>query len=173
MPATIQIRRRLGSAGAPTVLAPGELGYNDPGGAAADALYIGTTPPGVKTLISATRQVELAGAQTITGIKTFPLTNLRILGGANNNILSTDGAGNLEWTAAPGGGILAVATDATLGGDGTSASPLSVLRWATSRNVSLQATGGTTISITPASFNGSADAIMTGFEITGLDGGTY
>ena len=171
MTATIQIRRRVGSAGVPTTLAEGELAFQDPGGGPA-SLYIGTTPAAVLTLVSATRQVEIAGAQTITGIKTIAVGSFKLTGGANTNILSTDGAGNLSWTAAPGGGITAVSHDATMTGDGN-ATPLSVIKLATARTIGLTATGGTTITATAASFDGSANVTISGFEVTGLDGGTY
>jgi hypothetical protein len=135
-------------------------------------LYVGTSPAAVKTLISSVRQVEIAGAQTITGIKTIAVANFKLTGGASTNILTTDGAGNLTWSAAPGGGITAVAHDTTMTGDGN-ATPLSVVHLATARQITLQATGGTTITVTAANFDGSANAIMTGFEVTGLDGGAY
>lgn len=173
MPATIQIKRRIGTAGNPTTLAAGELAYNDPGGAAGDELFIGTTPPAVKRLVSSARQVELAGDQTITGEKTIDVANFKLLGGGNNNILATDGTGNLTWTASPTGGILAVETDDTLDGRGVTGDPLSVVKLGTARAITLQATGGTTITVTQAMFDGSAAAIMTGFEVTGLDGGTF
>jgi hypothetical protein len=178
----MQVKRRIGTAGAPPVLAEGQIGYNDPQVAANDdALYIGSTASGspvIRTLVSSTRQVELGGAQTITGAKTIGVANLKLTGGANNNILTTDGAGNLAWTAAPSGGLLTVATDTTLSGNGTSGDPLSVESLATPRNISLQAAAPaadgskTVITVTPASFNGTADALMTGFTVS-LDDGTY
>ena len=171
MVATIKIKRRVGSAGVPTTLNEGELAFQDPGGGPA-SLYIGTTPAAVMTLVSATRQVEIAGAQTITGTKTIAVGAFKLTGGANTNILSTDGAGNLTWTAAPGGGITAVSHDATMTGDGN-ATPLSVVKPATARTIGLTATGGTTITATAASFDGSANVTISGFEVTGLDGGTY
>ena len=174
MTATIQIKRRIGSAGVPTTLAVGELAVQDPGGGPA-SLYVGTSPAAVLTLVSATRQVEIAGAQTVTGVKTFsPGTagSFHLTGGAATNILTTDGAGNVSWTAAPGGGITAVSHDTTMTGDGN-ATPLSVVKIATARTIGITATGGTTITQTPASFDGSANVSITGFEVTGLDGGTY
>jgi len=171
MTATIQIRRRVGSAGVPASLAEGELAFQDPGGGPA-SLFIGTTPAAVLTLVSATRQVEIAGAQTVTGAKTFSPTSLKITGGAATNILTTDGAGNISWTAAPGGGITAVSHDTTMTGDGN-ATPLSVVKLATARTIGLTATGGTTITATAASFDGSANVTISGFEVTGLDGGTF
>jgi hypothetical protein len=86
--------------------------------------------------------------------------------------MTTDGAGNLSWNAAPGGGILSVAHDSTLTGDGN-LTPLSVVHLATARQITLQATGGTKITVTPASLDDSAAATMTEFEIVGLDAGTY
>jgi len=171
MTATIKIRRRVGSAGVPASLAEGELAFQDPGGGPA-SLYVGTTPTAVLTVVSAARQVEIAGAQTITGTKTIAVGALKITGGANTNILTTDGAGNLSWSAAPGGGITAVSHDTTLTGDGN-ATPLSVVKLATARTIGLSATGGTTITATAASFDGSANVTISGFEVTGLDGGTY
>jgi len=171
MSAVIKIKRRVGSAGVPSSLSEGELAFQDPGGGPA-SLYIGTTPTAVLTLVSAARQVEIAGAQTITGTKTIAVGTLKITGGANTNILTTDGAGNLSWTAAPGGGITAVSHDATMTGDGN-ATPLSVIKIATARTIGLSATGGTTITATSASFDGSANVTISGFEVTGLDGGTY
>ena len=174
MTATIQIRRRVGSAGVPTALAEGELAFQDPGGGPA-SLYIGTTPAAVLTLVSNTRQVEIAGAQTVTGAKTFSpgsAGSFHLTGGAATNILSTDGAGNVSWTAAPGGGITAVSHDTTMTGDGN-ATPLSVIKLATARTIGLTATGGTTITATAASFDGSANVTISGFEVTGLDGGTF
>jgi hypothetical protein len=171
MTAVIQIKRRVGSAGIPTALAEGELGFHDPGGGPA-SLYIGTTPAGVLILVDSTRQVELTGAQTITGAKTISVANIKITGGAATNVLTTDGSGNLSWSAAPGGGITAVSHDTTLTGDGNTTA-LSVVKIATARNLGITATGGTTITQTPASFDGSANTNITNFEVTGLDGGTY
>jgi hypothetical protein len=171
MVAIIQIKRRVGSAGAPTALAEGELGFHDPGGGPA-SLYVGTTPAGILTLVDATRQVEIAGAQTISGVKTISVANLKITGGASTNVMTTDGAGNLSWSAAPGGGITAVSHDTTLAGDGN-VTPLSVLKLATGRNIGITATGGTTITQSPALFDGSGNVSITNFEVTVLDGGTY
>lgn len=180
---TMQIRRRLGSPGAPTSLAEGQFGYNDPGAAVNDdQLFIGSLQGAtatVRTLVSSQRQVELAGAQTITGAKTISISNLKVTGGSANDIVTTDGAGNLTFTAAPSGGLLAVATDGTLSGNGTSATPLSVQHLVTARNISLQAAAAaadgsktTFTTITPASFDGSADALVTNIAIS-LDDGVY
>jgi hypothetical protein len=174
MTATIKIKRRVGSAGVPTTLAEGELAFHDIGGGPAE-LYVGTTPAAVLTLVSNTRQVEIAGAQTITGAKTFTPGSggsFHLTGGSATNILSTDGAGNVSWTAAPGGGIAAVSHDTTLTGDGAG-TPLSVLKIATARTIGIGAVGGTTITQTAASFDGSANVTISNFEVTGLDGGTY
>src|SRR5262249_22201528 len=125
------------------------------------------------------RQIEMNGAQTVpTGAgnaKTWDLTNFRLLGGANNSILITDGSGNLSWVTAPGGGLLFVSTDGTLDGDGTALDPLSVLHWAAPVTIDLQVnpTGGTQITVNAADIDGTADAILTNFEITVLDGGTF
>src|SRR5215475_5727668 len=103
MTATLRLKRRVGSAGLPSSLLEGELAFHDAGGGPGE-LYIGTTPSAVLPLVSNTRQVEIAGAQTITGIKTFSTTSLKITGGGSGNILSTDGLGNLSWIAASSGG---------------------------------------------------------------------
>jgi hypothetical protein len=169
--ATIKIKRRVGSSGTPSSLAEGELAFQDPGGGPA-SLYVGSTPAAVLTLVSNTRQVEVAGSQNITGTKTIAVGNLKITGGSSSNVLTTDGAGNLSWSAAPGGGISSVSHDATMSGDGN-VTPLSVIKLGTARTIGLTATGGTTITATAASFDGSANVNITGFEVTGLDGGTY
>lgn len=179
----MQIKRRIGATGAPTALEEGQLGYTDPGAALDDdTLYIGSldgATPVIRTLVSNQRQVEIAGAQTITGAKTIAIANFHLTGGANNNILTTNGSGVLSWTAAPSGGLLTVSTDTTLGGDGTSGDPLSVLHLATARDISIQTRVAqpdgsiTSINITPASFDGSAAGLMTNFAITRLDDGTY
>jgi hypothetical protein len=71
-------------------------------------------------LISPQRQVELVGAQTITGPKTFSLASFLLTGGAPDNVLITDGAGNLRFgpQTVAGGGIVAVNHDATMTGNG-------------------------------------------------------
>lgn len=188
----MQINRRLGAGGAPTALAEGQLSYNDPSVVAYDGLmiandhlYVGsqdsTSAPQIRTLIGADRQVELAGAQTITGAKTIAANLFHLTGGGANDILQTDGAGNLTWTAAPSGGLLSVATGplGTLTGNGVSGTPLEVSHLPVARNVTIQTAAAagngaiTTISITPGSSNGSADWTMTNFAITRLDDGTY
>jgi hypothetical protein len=108
--ATIQIKRRVGSAGIPTSLAEGEPAFHDSGGGPAE-LYIGTTPAAVLTLVGSTRQVEIAGAQTITGAKTIAIANLKITGGAAGNVPTTDGSGNLSWSAGGGGGATLMISD--------------------------------------------------------------
>jgi hypothetical protein len=181
---SMQIRRRIGSAGTPTDLVEGQLGYVDPDptAPAGDALWIGSDDAGtpvMRELVSANRQVEIAGAQTITGAKTIAVADLHVTGGAANNILTTNGLGVLSWTAAPSGGLLVVSVGPTLGGDGTSTDPLRVLGFETARDITIQtraplADGSvTTINITPASFDGTAHGIMTNFAITRLDDGTF
>lgn len=130
MPNTVQHRRRIGALGAPPTLLQGQLAINDPGGAGFTArLYgggIGTSGQvggiwgtfvwgqgnwgggagggTVVTLVSPTRQVELAGDQTITGDKRIDVGLLHINGGAPGYLLATNGVGNLFWT--PGDGSL-------------------------------------------------------------------
>jgi len=67
MARTLRVRRRVGgAAGAPATLALGELAYNDNG----DTLDAGNGTA-VRRLVGADRQLEIAGAQNITGTKTF------------------------------------------------------------------------------------------------------
>ena len=133
--ARIQIRR----AGTAAAVAPpqpgedGELAYAAGG-------FIGAPPHSVagndliisfgsanRVLIGAGRQVELIGAQTITGRKTFPLAALSILGGAPDAVLSTDGVGNLSWvTGIGGGGIDMVEVSPPLDGTGVAGDPISI-----------------------------------------------
>lgn len=126
----ISILNRIGQPGAPSFLSPGELAYNQPETTAPveplDALYVGNGTS-VSVLVGSARQVELWGAQTITGIKTIDIADLKITGGQPEWLLTTDGNGNISWTNAPGGGLTQVATDATLTGLGTVASPLGVV----------------------------------------------
>ena len=91
MAQTIQIKRRLGgAAGAPATLDPGEPAFNDNG----ITLHIGgSTAASPHLLIGATRQVEIAGAQTITGVKTIDVDDLKITGGTAGAVLTTDGTG--------------------------------------------------------------------------------
>lgn len=187
----MQIKGRLhGAQAAPVTLAERQLAYNDPGTvdtpiANDDALYIGSedssNAPIVRTLVSNTRQVELAGTQTITGTKTIAVSNLHITGGsANNQILALTnfGTGALSWISAPAGGLLTVATDGvTISGDGD-ANPLEVISVPEHDiSISTRAAQGdgsiTTINITPAAYDATGDAIMTNFAITRLDDGTY
>jgi hypothetical protein len=111
MASIIQIKRNLGTVAvaAPTLL-DGELAYAAAGflpNGGANELVIGNTGT-AELLISNQRQVELAGAQTITGNKTFAaaaklaigIADLKVSGGAAGDTLITDGAGNLVWGAA-------------------------------------------------------------------------
>src|SRR5215467_4229277 len=102
----VQHLRHTGSVAAPSTLKLAQLAYNDPGNGS-DVLYIGSNVPAdgtVKTLISASRQVEINGAQTILGAKTIGVNLLKIPGGTSGQVLSTDGAGNLSWATGTGGG---------------------------------------------------------------------
>jgi len=115
----LQIRRRIGgAAGAPSTLEAGQLAYNDDG----DELWIGDGT-NVNTLISADRQGEIEGAQTINGAKTIDIANLHIEGGADGDVLSTDGTGVLDWVAQP---PASVEVDDPIDGNGLTATPLSV-----------------------------------------------
>jgi hypothetical protein len=128
---SIQLLNRIGQPGAPLFLSAGELAYNQPDPEdpqnPGSVLYAGNSMA-VEVLVGATRQVELYGDQTITGIKTIDIADLKITGGQDQWLLQTDGAGNISWTNAPGGGLTQVATDGvTLAGTGTTADPLSVV----------------------------------------------
>jgi hypothetical protein len=90
---TIQTRRRVSGSGQPDTLAPGELAYN----VAGRELYAGDGAWSVQMVVSASRQVELAGIQTITGAKTIAVDKLKVPGGAAGQMLQTDGAGNLSF----------------------------------------------------------------------------
>jgi fibronectin-binding autotransporter adhesin len=54
------------------------------------------------TVVSVASNVEFSGANVSLGA----VANLKITGGANTNVLSTDGSGNLSWVAQTGGDIL-------------------------------------------------------------------
>ena len=99
----IQLRRRIGSPGAPTTLAAGQLAYLRPVAAGAtpgpDDLYVGDGTA-VHPLVSNTRQVELDGAQTIVGAKTIAVGNFHLTGGTSGQLVQTDGSGNLSFTSA-------------------------------------------------------------------------
>lgn len=98
MAQVMQIRRRTtGAAGVPPSLEPGELSYCYVG----NTLSIGDGASVVQTLVSAARQVEIGGDQTITGNKTIDVSRLKITGGAFGNLLTTDGAGNVSFVSSP------------------------------------------------------------------------
>jgi hypothetical protein len=128
----ISLLNRIGAPGAPLFLSTGELAYNQPDPnnpeTPGSVLYAGNSVS-VEVLVGAERQVELYGTQTITGIKTIDVADLKITGGAAADFLTTDGAGNLSFTSVtPGAGLTEVATDGvTLAGNGTSTSPMSVV----------------------------------------------
>ncbi len=108
MATKLQIFRNVGATAVavPTLL-EGELAYSKggfTGGAAANGLVVGDGAA-AQVLIGSNRQVEIAGAQTITGNKTFgpgaklaiAVADLKVSGGAAGNTIITDGAGNLSW----------------------------------------------------------------------------
>ena len=124
----IQIRRRIGSAGAPASLVAGQLAYQRTAAAGAaagpDDLYVGDGTA-VHALVSNSRQVEIAGAQTITGDKTIAVGNLHITGGTNGQTLATDGSGGMSFVSAPPASIN-LAAGTSLSGNGLVATPLTI-----------------------------------------------
>jgi hypothetical protein len=130
MTTKIQILRNVGATAVavPTLL-EGELAYAKggfTGGAAANGLVIGDGTAH-QVLIGSNRQVELAGAQTITGNKTFgagaklaiAIADLLVSGGAAGQTIVTDGAGNLTFGAASGPSNTGDGTTIIDNGDGT------------------------------------------------------
>jgi len=163
MAQTLQHRRRIGSAGPPASLLAGQFGINDVGGTSLPSLYVGT--PTVKTLVSDTRQVEITGAQTITGDKTIAVANLHVLGGTSGDVLSTNGLGNLAWIAPGvvgdewGVGIWGTAIWSGAAGGGIPEPPTGVLNWVrrgdgTWQNASLLYAPITTVSFPEAPGDG-------------------
>src|SRR5215468_3185835 len=124
MAQTIQLRRRIPGSGAPPSLVIGEPAVAVSGAGVAE-LFVGDGMT-VRTLVSSTRQVEIAGSQTITGAKTFTTASFRLMGGSVGYVLQTDGAGNMSWAPQSPGGLASVNVSAPLSGNGTSGSPLAV-----------------------------------------------
>jgi len=115
----LQIHRRVGgAAGAPATLVAGQLAYNDNG----QELFIGTGTA-VEVVVSAARQCELSGTQTLTGNKTIAITALHITGGADGDVLSTDGSGGLDWVGQPPASVI---VNAPLTGTGLTANPIAL-----------------------------------------------
>lgn len=114
----IQLKRRIPGTGAPASgTGAGQVTAGEPavsisavGAAGVANMYIGDGSF-VHPLVSAERQVELTGAQTITGAKTIgaagsiivPVANIHIGGGTDGDVLSTNGSGALEWIELPKG----------------------------------------------------------------------
>jgi hypothetical protein len=98
MSQVIQIKRRTIGPGEPANLNLAELAYNTSG----SVLYVGGTGNAVHLLVGAERQLELVGAQTIVpgSKKTIQIYDLILLGGAPNQYVMTDGAGNLSFVPA-------------------------------------------------------------------------
>ena len=132
MATKIQILRNIGNTAVaePTLLA-GELAYAKGGFTTklgSNVLIIGDGTAN-HLLIGPGRQLELTGNQTIaSGTKTFAagaklaigVADLSITGGAANEVLTTDGAGNLTWAVADAGSSPADGT--TIVDDGTTIS---------------------------------------------------
>jgi hypothetical protein len=106
MPATIRIRRS--TAAGPVELPPapaatiGELFFARNGfvlGSANDLAINDGLNGSAALLVGLGRQVELGGEQTIGGLKTFGIANIRIAGGTPGQVLTTvtGPAGSLGW----------------------------------------------------------------------------
>lgn len=95
MPQPIQLKRRTDAPGPPATLLPGEVVYNSDG----HQLFVGDGNTVVHALVSASRQVELAGNQTLTpgAKKTIAIDDLKVTGGGAGDLVSTDGTGNLNF----------------------------------------------------------------------------
>lgn len=116
MAQVIQVKRRIPGTGKPASgtgagqVTAGELAtsISATGATGIADLYIGDGTY-VHDLVSAARQVELTGNQSIAGNKTFTgqlaaaPTVLHITGGADGEVLMTDGNGNLSWLELPQG----------------------------------------------------------------------
>lgn len=98
----IRIKRRSTDATAPTTsqAVNGELAFNENN----DILYYGKG--GNSTASSSVIKIGGSGAflttdtnQTPTGTKTFSTTTLKITGGSSNQVLTTDGSGNVSWAS--------------------------------------------------------------------------
>lgn len=130
MTTKVQILRNIGNTpvAKPTLLA-GEFAYAKPGfvGGGANELIIGDGTA-THVLVSALRQLELIGNQTVTsGTKTFAagakialaVADLKVSGGTAGQILTTDGAGNLTWGTPSATGPAPDGTTIVDNGDGT------------------------------------------------------
>ena len=115
MPNIIRIKRSTGST-APTQLKNAELAYAEGN----NIFYIGRgTQPGTDI---ATEIVKIGGAgafltldtnQTPTGTKTFSTTTLKITGGSNGQVLSTNGSGDISWSTNAANSYSSIAADDT------------------------------------------------------------
>ena len=130
----IQFKRRIPGTGAPpSGTGAGQVREGEPAVAITAAgvadLYIGDGGA-VRTLVSATRQVELTGNQDVGGVKTFTDTSIRITGGDDDDalFLKDENTGELEFRPISPGGLLSVNVNAPLTGNGTSGSALAITR---------------------------------------------
>ena len=99
---TIRIKRRSTDSTAPTTsqAVNGELAFNENN----DILYYGKG--GNSSASGSVIKIGGSGAfltfdtnQTPTGVKTFSTTTLKITGGSNGQVLSTNGSGDLTWAS--------------------------------------------------------------------------
>jgi hypothetical protein len=134
---TLLIKRRLGGGAIPVLpsVNPGELFFSVPGwtGNGPNSLWV-DQGAALIPLVDHTRQVELAGPQTITGVKTFGgsgtaifngVVNMQFNDGVAGDILSKGPGTSVMWSPAPPATVI---TDGmTIAGDGTAGDPIALL----------------------------------------------
>jgi hypothetical protein len=115
--ATILLRKAPPLAGSVPLPAPGVAARAEPfwsqgGFSNLPAHVVGTNDLAIfdgaayAPLVSPQRQVELVGAQIVTGAKTYSLASFLLGGGTPGQLLSTTGVGGvLAWVDAPAGGV--------------------------------------------------------------------
>jgi hypothetical protein len=66
------------------------------------------TSAGGASSMTWTTPVSLSATQTWTGVNTYDLTAIKLNGGTNGQVLTTDGSGGLSWTTPGAGGVTSV-----------------------------------------------------------------
>lgn len=159
---TIRIKRRSSNDTAPTTsqVVNGELAFNEAG----DVLYYGKG--GNSSASGSVVKIGGSGAfmtfdtnQTPSGVKTFSTTTLKVTGGANGQVLSTNGEGGLSWVSSTANAFSTIA-----GNSGTTtASGADTLTLTGSGAVSVAITspaGADTATISVASASTSAVGVV-------------